>query len=179
MDFVMATGSFSSHWISYLYNIKCSSPAEKSLCCHKWKAGPVHFVNGDWMFTNLWNHNLFHRGRFITTTFQMSFGKFKSPICAEFRVALFFDFFHQREVQLGTPLLRQNTQLIGAWFYTPQFLPVIFSSMNKWFLWELVDLFRFRFYVLFILFILLSILMLVTYYHMEKWKSGKVEKWLS
>ena len=62
----MATGSFSSHWISYLYNIKCSSPAEKSLCCHKWKAGPVHFVNGDWMFTNLWNHNLFHRGRFIT-----------------------------------------------------------------------------------------------------------------
>ena len=66
VDFVMATVSFSSHWISYLYNIKCSSPAEKSLCCHKWKAGPVHFVNGDWMFTNLWNHNLFHRGRFIT-----------------------------------------------------------------------------------------------------------------
>ena len=82
----MATGSFSSHWISYLYNIKCSSPAEKSLCCHKWKAGPVHFVNGDWMFTNLWNHNLFHPGRFITTTFQMSFGKLKSPICAEFCV---------------------------------------------------------------------------------------------
>ena len=51
MDFVMATGSFSSHWVSYLYlNIKCSSPAEKSLCRHKWKAGPFLFVNGDWMF---------------------------------------------------------------------------------------------------------------------------------
>ena len=47
---------------------------------------------------------MFHRGRFITTTFQTPFGKFKSPICAEFCVALFFDFSHQREVQLGAPL---------------------------------------------------------------------------
>ena len=115
------------------------------------------------------SHNLFYRGRFITTTFQMSFGKFKSPICTEFRVARFCDFSHQREIQLGAPFLQQNTKLIGAWFYTPLFLPVMFSSMNKWFLWELVDLFRFRFYVLFILFILLSTLMIVTYYEMEKW----------
>ena len=41
--------------------------------------------------------------------------------------------------------------------------------VNKWFLWELVHLFRFRFYVLFTLLILLSMLMLVTYYDMEKW----------
>lgn len=53
-------------------------------------------------------HNLFHRGRFITTTFQISFGKFKSPICAEFCVDRFCDFSHNREVQLGAPLLKQN-----------------------------------------------------------------------
>ena len=126
---------------------------------------------GDWIFTNFRSHNWFHRGRFITTTFQMSFGKykFKPPICAESRVASFCDFSHKREVQLGAPFLRQNALLIGAWFYTPQFLPVKFSSMDKWFLWELVHYFRFRFYVLFILFILLSTLMLKP---ITTWKSG-------
>ena len=59
-------------------------------------------------------HNLFHRGRIITTTFQMSFGKFKSPVCAQFRFARFCDFSHKREVQLGAPFLRQNALLIGA-----------------------------------------------------------------
>ena len=125
----------------------------KALCRHKWKAGPVLFVNGDWMFTNFKNHNLFHRSWFITTTFHMSFGKFKSPLCAEFRVACFCDFSHKRDVQLGVPFSQTKYLTKGAWFYTPQFLPVMFSSMNKWFLWELVHLFRFRFYVLFILFI--------------------------
>ena len=156
VDFVMATRYFSSHWIRYPYlNIKGSSPAEDWLCRHKWKAGSVLLANGDWIFTNFRSHNLFHRGRFITTTFQMSFGiyKFKSPICAESRVASFCDFSHKREVQLGAPFLRQNALVIGAWFYTPQFLPVKVSSMDKWFLWELVHYFRFRFYVLFILFI--------------------------
>lgn len=130
----MATRYFSSHWIRYPYlNIKGSSPAEDWLCRHKWKAGSVLLANGDWIFTNFRSHNLFHRGRFITTTFQMSFGKFKSPICAEFRVARFCDFSHKREVQLGAPFLRQNALVIGAWFYTPQFLPVMFWSMNKWF----------------------------------------------
>ena len=32
------------------------------------------------MFTNFRGHNLFHRSWFITTTFHMSFGKFKSRL---------------------------------------------------------------------------------------------------
>ena len=41
VNFVMATGSFSSQWISYLYlNIKCSSPAEKHSAVINEKLGP-------------------------------------------------------------------------------------------------------------------------------------------
>ena len=74
-------------------------------------------------------------------------------------------------LQLSRCLSGNSSRLYVQNFVLPVFatFPIRESSMNKCFLWELVDLFRFRFYVLFILFIRLSILMLATYYDVEKW----------
>ena len=170
----MATGSFSGHWISYLYlNIKCSSPAEKSLCRHKWKAGPVLFVIGQIGGLNVRElqeaitcfitaGSLLQLSKCLSVnSSRLYVQNFVLPVSATFPI--------REKFNSERPFSNKIPKLIGAWFYTRQLLPVMFSSMNKWCLWELVDLFRFRFYVLFILFILLPKLMIVSYYDMEKW----------